>query len=988
MKLLNIIIFCSCLYTLTFAQNFRISGSNTHSVALCNDGSVYAWGDNSKGQLGINPISNIGGSPYPNTSYDTPKYVGGLSEISKIDAGSGAHSLAVTCEGKVYAWGANVTGQLGNPIEAPSDNVTKSATPVLVLRGQAPDVNGDGYLGDVNYVSGGNDESFAVLNDGRLVAWGQNDRGQLGNGNTVNQPTPVFVLAGETSHGQTAGQPLLNVVQVEAGDENGYALTADGIVWSWGDNEGGGSGASLGRNTLENTKAYPVMIYDETHLTKIISITAGDRHVLMIDENGIVWSIGGDWGPGQRGISLAYDFTNYAVQVSGGESGEKYLGESDPIIEIAAGQGHSVAVSKSGYVYSWGANGFFNCGTSCSSPAGQLGIGNATNLFVSGGMNELPLKAKYADGSTITNAKSVSAGDAWTFVIAEKDRIFVTGWNREGQLGIGSTTNATRFIELDLAALGCGLPTLCPNFNISDYKVCPRDIVNFYDGELPSGFKATWEKPDGTKSVITNPWFVVNNPKDISFSEVVSFIYETGTYKLTVEDERTRTQRHCAPCPVLETTSFVEFYQANFNDPGDLTFCEEGNVNVEETGLNSIQINDYSWYSTLVSGKLLGETVDEGTNNIDFSDHSISMLGTSPNRVAELWVEDKSAFTTVLAKTEEIGTTGNLIPTSGDYSRLNFDVFTTLQVNAIDVYVSVFNTNQMSVGIFQKDGTPVGNLKATPSNNTNQNQRITFDGNIILNSGSYYIQVISNNPVIYQTNSGSAFSIYEYNGNDLIRFTSVGNESFGFPGYTNWSVIVGNEYACGRVLVKLVEECPTPCNKPISVFADAEGCDGVNLTLKGSYVEGSNVPTNIMSYVWYKQGNTPLKSNYVNILNGSVGDLNFNPIKPNDEGTWVLRVEDGNSGDANCYTETTVEVEPLVCTTITDEVETNFSVYPNPASRTLSFSGKCTNLKVYNSLGLEVYSSVKASQLNVQDWEVGLYFVKSDQGIYPFQVIE
>ena len=71
-----------------FGQNFNISGSNSHSVALCADGQVFAWGNNNLNQIGVRTDNSV----YPNGSYNTPQRVFGLQEIFQIDAGSGGHT--------------------------------------------------------------------------------------------------------------------------------------------------------------------------------------------------------------------------------------------------------------------------------------------------------------------------------------------------------------------------------------------------------------------------------------------------------------------------------------------------------------------------------------------------------------------------------------------------------------------------------------------------------------------------------------------------------------------------------------------------------------------------------------------------------------------------------------------------------------------------------------------------------------------------------
>src|SRR5205823_11853263 len=81
-----------------------VAAGAAHSVALQSDGTVWAWGDNSAGQLGT-----VG--PRPRTQ---PVRVRGLHDVTAIASGVGYHTLALDKDGGVWTWGANQLGQLGN----------------------------------------------------------------------------------------------------------------------------------------------------------------------------------------------------------------------------------------------------------------------------------------------------------------------------------------------------------------------------------------------------------------------------------------------------------------------------------------------------------------------------------------------------------------------------------------------------------------------------------------------------------------------------------------------------------------------------------------------------------------------------------------------------------------------------------------------------------------------------------------------------------
>jgi alpha-tubulin suppressor-like RCC1 family protein len=143
-----------------------------HSLALKNDGTVWAWGSGMDGQLGYEQ------GP---TSRNTPAQVPGLTDVVAVAAGD-RHSLALKADGTVWGWGNNLSGQLGNGTWQPYHY-----TPVKALN-----------LTDVVAVDAGYGHSMAVKGDGTVWTWGDNRRGQLGDGTTLrdrNTPGQVMGLS-------------------------------------------------------------------------------------------------------------------------------------------------------------------------------------------------------------------------------------------------------------------------------------------------------------------------------------------------------------------------------------------------------------------------------------------------------------------------------------------------------------------------------------------------------------------------------------------------------------------------------------------------------------------------------------------------------------------------------------------------------------------------------------------------------------------------
>jgi len=162
-----------------------------YTVALHADGSVYTWRNNDFGQLGDNTTTPKNTSiRVLNGAYSGTTYIGDSlsNKIIAVAAGS-HHSLALAEDGRVYAWGSNYDGQLGD------NTTTTRKTPIRVLKGE---YSGTTYLGDnssnkIIAVAAGRDHSLAIAEDGNVYAWGNNRSGQLGDNSNICRYTPVKV---------------------------------------------------------------------------------------------------------------------------------------------------------------------------------------------------------------------------------------------------------------------------------------------------------------------------------------------------------------------------------------------------------------------------------------------------------------------------------------------------------------------------------------------------------------------------------------------------------------------------------------------------------------------------------------------------------------------------------------------------------------------------------------------------------------------------
>ena len=199
----------------------QVSGGRNHTIALADDGTVYAWGNNAYGQLGDGTtLSRLEAEVVP-----------GLADVVDLFAGRD-HCLAVTGAGTVWSWGRNRSGQLGNGKTA---NRTSPVRVKTMVNGVS--VN----LSTVVAVGAGADHSLALTSGGEVYAWGANTWGQLGDG-TFSKRTRAVAISS-----------LSDIVAVAGGRQSSIALASSGSVFTWGDNRlgqlGDGETGATGRTT-------------------------------------------------------------------------------------------------------------------------------------------------------------------------------------------------------------------------------------------------------------------------------------------------------------------------------------------------------------------------------------------------------------------------------------------------------------------------------------------------------------------------------------------------------------------------------------------------------------------------------------------------------------------------------------------------------------------------------------------------------------------
>lgn len=261
-----------------------IAGGNSNTYAIKKDGTLWAWGFNGSGELGVGD----------KIDRNVPTQVLGVENVVQVAGTNGGFAACVTADGKVYAWGANnITinrvfygGQLGN------GSTVSSTTPV-----QATAVGFE----DIREISVGAGHVVARKGDGTVWTWGINRYKQCGRGAQTYYTSP----------GQVTANGIENITKVKAGSNHTVVRKSDGRVWTWGWNKYGqlGQGYKLlyevspgvfGGDYSTEASYNPAVIEE---LIDIIDIAAGYNQTMVKKSDGTIMSVGmnyrGELGDGQ-----------------------------------------------------------------------------------------------------------------------------------------------------------------------------------------------------------------------------------------------------------------------------------------------------------------------------------------------------------------------------------------------------------------------------------------------------------------------------------------------------------------------------------------------------------------------------------------------------------------------------------------------------------------------------------------------------------------
>lgn len=273
-----------------------------HSLSIKSDGTLWAYGRNTYGQLGDGTTTNK----------SSPVQIG-TSTWKEVSCGY-HHTIAIKSDGSLWTWGYNTSGQLG------SGTTINRSSPAQV-----------GTSNNWNQICAFYSGALTINLDGTIWGWGENGAGTLGDNTSISKSSPVQVNSST------------NNKTISCGRFHTLLIKTDGTLWTWGSPNGKGA-LGIGNN---DTLSSPVQVGLESNWSKI---SCGYYSSIATKTNGTLWT----WGYNNVGQLGQNDSINRSSPVQVGNATNW---------KNCAMSSHSVAVKTDGTLWAWGENGFGQCGT-------------------------------------------------------------------------------------------------------------------------------------------------------------------------------------------------------------------------------------------------------------------------------------------------------------------------------------------------------------------------------------------------------------------------------------------------------------------------------------------------------------------------------------------------------------------------------------------------------------------------------------------------
>ena len=347
-------------------QYKEISVGYNHSLAIDSEGNLWAWG--------LNDVGQLGNSMKDNKIHNVPVEIANDKKFIKVAAGKN-YSMAIDEDGNLWTWGYNRCGQLGDGTTTDRYKPTK-----IKDRTKFKEIS-----------TGTGNHSMAIDEEGNLWTWGDNSRGQLGDGTRVDKNFPVQVISGTYFK------------KISAGENHSLAIDIEGNLWGWGD-------SSYGQAGVENGIRSPGKIKEKT---KFVEISAGRKYSLAIDSEVKLWAGGYNYF-GQLGDGTTVDKNSF-IQIASDKK----------IVHISSGDSRSFGIDNEGNTWAWGAN-----------SGGYLGIGTYDEKILEPTRVKIETKLNLIKSYGCNLALDID-GSIWAW-----------GYNGNGQYGNGTNISQKDPIQI------------------------------------------------------------------------------------------------------------------------------------------------------------------------------------------------------------------------------------------------------------------------------------------------------------------------------------------------------------------------------------------------------------------------------------------------------------------------------------------------------------------------------------------------------------
>lgn len=350
----------------------QVAAKGNSVLALSSSGEVWAFGDNSYGQLGIGGKATLNASPQKVLGLNGVGYLSGVTSIS-----TASNTTCAAVSGKAYCWGYNYFGQLGNGVTADASSTIPVAVDTTVMTGTVTEVSVNGV------------EACAIA-DGKAYCWGTNYSGQLGDGSTIQRTKPVAVntsiMTGTVTH-------------ITAGEGGSTCAIAASKAYCWGANSSGQLG-----DTTTTQRTTPVTVNTALMSGSVTSLSAGNSFACAVSTGkAYCW---GDDNFGKLGINDGTSTRQTPTLVNASIM-------TGTVTEVSAGTYNACAIADSKN-YCWGMGSY-----------GNLGNNDTANSY-------MPVEVSNPiSNSTAAKASVFSYGACATY----DTKLYCWGYNSNGQLG-------------------------------------------------------------------------------------------------------------------------------------------------------------------------------------------------------------------------------------------------------------------------------------------------------------------------------------------------------------------------------------------------------------------------------------------------------------------------------------------------------------------------------------------------------------------------